>query len=141
MSLNTILETPTFDQLKGILKLGGRNLTLQLLNKVCPLIMQDPSHGQKIMVTLLPGNFRMSQSISSNVPSSVPLLQHLASSSVIFQHNLTPSDRPTVKIAWEGGTFSIYLEFNGPPHLIDNPFVMVSLQLHLPAFVHWHLVK
>ena len=66
------------------------------------------------MVTPLPGNFRIPPSISSNVPSSIPLLQHLASSSVTFQHNPISFDRLTVKDAWEGGTFSRHLEFNGP---------------------------
>jgi len=116
LSLNTILGTPALEQLRGILDMGDRSLNLQSIGKVFPLIMQDPGLGKKGEVTPLPGNFCVPESISSNVPSSVPLLQHLASSSsVTFQHNPTPSDQLTVKDAWEGDTFSRNIEFNGPP--------------------------
>ena len=106
LSLNTILGTSALEQLRGILDLGDMSLNLQSIGKVFPLIIKDPGLGQKGVVIPLPGNFCVPESISSNVPSSVPLLQHLASSSVTFQHNPTPSDRLTVKDAWEGDTFS-----------------------------------
>ena len=115
LSLNKMLGTPALEQLKGLLNLGDWTLTLQLINKVFPLIIQDPGLGQKGVVTLLPGIFRVPPSISSNVPSSVPLLQYPASSFITFQRNPTLSDRLTMKDAWEGDTFSKHLKFNGLP--------------------------
>ena len=64
LSLNTILGTPALEQLWGILNLGDRSLTLQSIDKVFPLIIQDPSLEQKGVVTPLPGNYRVSPSIS-----------------------------------------------------------------------------
>ena len=136
------MGTPALEQLWGILNLGDRSLTLQSIDKVFPLIIQDPGFEQKGVVTPLPGNYRVPPSISSNVSFSIPLLQRHASISVTFQHNPTPSDHLTVKNAWEGDTFSRHLEFNAlPPHLVDNHSVMVGLQLHRHAFVLWHLVN